>query len=241
MDVLKLIPQLFYDLISRVLPGSLAIVLIGGALNIQIGKLLADFWDGATAIQESALFLGICLLTAAYLLGQLMSPLSDFIEDNIVKRLFSASFNVLKSIVSTTSEYPESMRNVLIQEIGVEVSNTAKLTSRHFKNAIFLWYDWLRVNNSDAGARAAKIRAEYRMHSQNTVAFAAALVIHLIWSSTNQANVSVAFIAVMVIGCWISVWATARHYKIFQWAVINQFYAAKSVVPKAVVNKSTAN
>lgn len=227
MDALKLIPQLFYDLISRVFPGSVAIVLLTASTDLKLGKLITDPWEGATAIQESAFMLGFGFVVAAYLVGQIISPISDFIEQNLIKRLFPSYFQVLQLGLSSKGTYSPSMRKVLLKELGSEREDDAsQITPGQYQKAVFVWYDWLRVNFQEAGANAAKIRAEYRMHSQNTVVFIATLMTHLIWTSTQQADLKLALIILTATAGLLSLWATARTYRAFQWAVIQQFYAA---------------
>jgi hypothetical protein len=229
MEALKLVPQLFYDLIARVLPGSVAIIMVAAAANLKLGKLATDFWDGATAIQQSAIFLGFGFFVAAYIVGQLISPISDFIENRIVKRLFPAYFSVLKNALSSSSEYSPSVRSFLLRELGYKKETEAsQITAGQSSKAVFVWYDWLRVNDPDSGARAAKIRAEYRMHSQNTVAFLIALVVHLALAYMQQSSLNPTLIIVLTIASLTSLWATARTYRTFQWAVVQQFYAVKA-------------
>ena len=227
MDALKLIPQLFYDLIARVLPGSVALVLLGLSTDLKLGKWITDFWEGATAIQGSALWLGFGFLVAAYLVGQIISPLSDLIENKLVKRVFSKHFKVLQTGLSSKGTYSPTMQDVLLKELRAETDHDkGQITSSEYQKAVFVWYDWLRVNSPEAGANAAKIRAEYRMHSQNTVVFTAALLTHLIWASTTaEGRMKPVLIILTVIASVLSVWATARTYRTFQWSVIQQFYA----------------
>jgi hypothetical protein len=226
VDALKLIPQLFYDLIARVLPGSVALVLLGLSTDLKLGKWITDFWEGATAIQGSALWLGFGFLVAAYLVGNIISPISDFLENRLVKRLFSDYFEVLRFGLSTEGIYSPDMRKALLRELGAETNHAiSQITSIQYRKAVFVWYDWLRVNSPQAGANAAKIRAEYRMHSQNTVVFMAALLTHLIWAAMQQGKLKPTLIALTVIAGLLSLWATARTYRTFQWSVIQQFYA----------------
>ena len=226
MDALKLIPQLFYDLIARVLPGSVALILLGLSTNLKLGKWITDFWEGATAIQGSALWLGFGFLVAAYLVGHIISPISDFIENRYVKRVFSDYFEVLQIGLSSEHIYSPEMRKVLFRELGAATDNDiSQITSSQYQKAVFVWYDWLRVNSPQAGANAAKIRAEYRMHSQNTVVFMTALLTHLIWAATQQGRLKPALIILTVLAGLLSLWATARTYRTFQWSVIQHFYA----------------
>ena len=66
MDAIKLIPQLFYDVISRVIPGVVALVLVASALGSDLGALVAGPFAGSPSLQQSALFLGVGVLGAAY-------------------------------------------------------------------------------------------------------------------------------------------------------------------------------
>lgn len=105
MEALKLIPQLFYDLISRVLPGCVALILLAASTDTKLGKLAADFSEGASAIQESALLLGFGFTIAGYVVGQVLSPVSDFVENNVIKRLFSSYYRVLEMGLSKKGNY----------------------------------------------------------------------------------------------------------------------------------------
>jgi hypothetical protein len=236
MEILKLVPQLFYDLISRIVPGSVAIIMTAIATDSKLGRVFTDVWDGAKAIQDSALFLGFGFLAAAYLAGQIMSPISDLVEDRIAKRLFPTHYHVLGRAISNSSGYPPLMRKFFIKELGIEKdTDVSKIATGE---AVFVWFDWLRINDPDAGARAAKIRAEYRMHSQDVVAFTASLAAHLTSAYVLQrSSPQPAFIIAVIIAVLASLWATARTYRTFQWSVINQFYSAKSSVVGAETGK----
>lgn len=113
-----------------------------------------------------------------------------------------------------------------------------QVTVEQDSKAVFVWYDWLRVNDPDAGARAAKIRAEYRMHSQNAVAFVMALAIHLASVPMQLCVLKPVLIAVLAIAGSASLWAAARTRRFFQWAVVQQFYAAKAPIVDAKTGKS---
>jgi hypothetical protein len=106
MEILRLIPQLFHDVIARVIPGSIAIIMVAAATGLKLGKLATDFWDRAGAIQQSALLLAFGFIVAAYVVGQIMSPISDFTENRIVKNLFPTySQDVKKAIRTPVSIY----------------------------------------------------------------------------------------------------------------------------------------
>jgi hypothetical protein len=234
VDILKLVPQLFYDLISRVIPGFVALAVLAAAVDLKLGKLATDFWDGAKAMQDSALFLGFGFLLAAYLVGHILSPISDFLEKHIAERLFPAYYRVLKNAVSGHSDYSPSMQSFFLKELGLEKGDDPeKVPLGRYRKTVFVWFDWLRINNPDAGARAAKIRAEYRMHSQNAVVFILALLMNLISTYVSRSSLKFDFLIVMATVGLASIWATARTYQSFQFAVLQQFYPAKTYKAQA--------
>ena len=205
-------------------------ILLDGSYEFQPNTylLISDFWDGAPAIQGSALLLSFGFIVAAYLVGHIISPISAFIENHLVRRLFPDYFDVLEVGLSGTDTYSPNMKKALLKELGVETDNEAsQISSSQYQKAVFVWYDWLRVNAQEAGANAAKIRAEYRMHSQNTVVFIVALITHFVWAFPQPGELKPVLIIVIVGTGLLSLWATARTYRTFQWAVIQQFYAAK--------------
>lgn len=116
-----------------------------------------------------------------------------------------------------------------MKELGAEnEEDIGQIDSKQYQKAVFVWYDWLRVNSKEAVANAAKIRAEYRMHSQNAVAFMVTLVIHINWVIGQQSQIKPVLIVVAIMSGLLSLWASARTNRSFQWAVIQQFYAAKT-------------
>ncbi len=228
MDALKLIPQLYYDLIARVLPGAMMLILLAASTDLTRGKLASDFWGSLIVVQGSALSLGFGFIAAAYLAGQIISPISDFIEDNVVKRLFPVHFQVLKISLLNKSAYPPDMRKMWLQGLGIEKEeDVSQITPLQYERMVYVWYDWLRINFPDVGANAVKIRAECRMHSQNAVVCAITLMVHLWWGCTQQGQIKYELIGIAAIAGFLSLWACARTYRIFQLAVIQPFCAVK--------------
>ncbi len=79
MDSLKLIPQVFFDLICRVVPGAVgilaALLLSGTTWESWLGATLGE----AQATQPS-LTAVLMFLAAAYVVGQLLSPLAKLVQ-----------------------------------------------------------------------------------------------------------------------------------------------------------------
>ena len=79
MDSLKLIPQVFFDLIGRVVPGA-----VGVLAALLLSKTTWQSWLhvtlGETVGAESSLVTVFTFLAAAYVVGQLLSPLAKLVQ-----------------------------------------------------------------------------------------------------------------------------------------------------------------
>ncbi len=226
MDALKLIPQLFYDVISRVIPGVVALVLIAAALGSDLGALVAGPFRGAGALSASALFLGVGVIGASYIAGQMIAPVSDFYERYVVTRLMPRNFWLMPSALGPGSHYPDALQLFLLRELGLSDEDRGMAANR-FRVALFVWYDWLRVWQVQAGARVEKIRAEYRMFGGVAVAAFAATVAHTIRAALGFASPQPLFIGAGVLLFVFASWGMARTYRTFERSVVNQYYVSK--------------
>ncbi len=88
MEGLKIIPQVFFDLIARVIPGAAGII----AYLILFGKtweqLVYRFLGQLTNQQVSAVLSIFIFLGAAYFVGQLLSPAAKEIQRLGEKKIF---------------------------------------------------------------------------------------------------------------------------------------------------------
>jgi len=78
MDSLKLIPQVFFDLIGRVVPGAVAIL-----AALLLSKATWESWLGATlgmVLAQSASVSILVFVAGAYVAGQLLSPLAKLVQ-----------------------------------------------------------------------------------------------------------------------------------------------------------------
>lgn len=133
MDVLKLIPQIFFDLIARVVPGIASLLIFA---CVWPGCDWACFLDHSAAghLNEMNVFAFAFFvpLGAGYVIGHLIAPIGKWLR---------------------------------------------QLTEQEPVTEPWRQYDWLRVHRPDAGALAAKIRAEYTMHFSLAAAFLLGLLI----------------------------------------------------------------
>ncbi len=226
MDALKLIPQLLYDVISRVIPGVVALVLVAAAMGSDLGALVAGPFRGASALQQSALFLGIGVIGASYIVGAMISPVSDFYERYVVGALMPRSFWLLPGALAPGSHYPAPMQRFLLRELDLTDESRA-LAAARFRGALFVWYDWLRVWQPQAGSRVEKIRSEYRMFGGVAVGAFAAVLIHLIRALASGAPLQPLFVIMGLLLFVFASWGMARMFRTFERSVVNQYYVSK--------------
>ncbi len=153
MEALKLVPQIFFDLIARVVPGAVALLIVNlevpGCWSSLLGSLSANQLDSDNA----TVFVFMTLLGLAYIIGQIVAPLGKLLEKIGPQ---------IKSLAYLFAEGVDPKRPV-ISAFREELGNPAAYDSSCEK-VIWYWYDWLRLHASDAGALTAKIRAEYGMY-----------------------------------------------------------------------------
>ncbi len=226
MDAIKLIPQLFYDVISRVIPGVVALVLVAAAMGSDLGALVVGPFRGAPALQQSALFLGIGLIGASYIAGAMISPVSDFYERYVVGGLLPRSFWLLPGALAPGSHYPAPMQRFLLRELGLTEESRA-LAAARFRGALFVWYDWLRVWQPQTGSRVEKIRAEYRMFGGVAVGALAATLIHVARAAAFGATLQPLFAGLGLLLFLFASWGMARMFRTFERSVVNQYYVSK--------------
>lgn len=190
MEALKLIPQIFFDAIARVVPG---MVLIAGATwatrrsvtALAIRTLLPE------ASAPSAIATLLVLVFAAYVVGQLLSPLVRWLEDPPDGHAGQeAQPSTAQARAASHSGWPK-LRGKLVPFFTFDSSKSEQLADTvarklnasegyEKKDAVWILYDWLRLNHSEVGALTAKIRAEYTMYGGLGVAFLIVLALRLL-------------------------------------------------------------
>lgn len=126
------------------------------------------------------------------------------------------------------------IRNFFIKEMRFKKGmDEKKVSVGQYEKVLYVWYDWLRINNPDAGARAAKVRAECMMHSHNVVVFIGVLAAHV---AVYCGRLNIAFIILVTLLVVASLWATAHMRRTFQRAVLQQFYCVKTSKIDAKLN-----
>jgi hypothetical protein len=153
METLKLIPQVFFDLLARVVPGCVGLVsyfvLTGKPWNDIISYLF-----GASFVQDSSTLSFLIFLGTGFVVGEIISPAAKWVQ-----RINEGK--IPKSI----KEYKEARIEDKLKKLSLK-----KDEYRFSKDK--LRYDRLRFEKSEIGALCAKIRAEFTMHNSLAVVFA---------------------------------------------------------------------
>jgi hypothetical protein len=80
MEGLKIIPQVFFDLIARVIPGAAGIIAYLLLFNKTWEQLVLRFLGQSTTQQFSVVLSIFIFLGAAYFVGQLLSPAAKYVQ-----------------------------------------------------------------------------------------------------------------------------------------------------------------
>jgi hypothetical protein len=147
MDALKLIPQLFFDAIARIIPGSAAILLFFFTVDSSWAnwqRFMSGVLGAPCDKGYSSGFVVACLVLWAYLIGHLISP-------------------AVKVVEGIVDDFPPS--------IYQHPQGCDKKTQQKYKDNSSYNYDWLRLNKADVGALCAKVRAEFTMYNALVVVF----------------------------------------------------------------------
>jgi hypothetical protein len=141
MEGLKVIPQVFFDLIARVIPGAAGIIAYLMLFNKTWEQLVLRFLGQETAQKPNAILSIFIFLGAAYFVGQLISPAAKCVQRLSELKVF------------------ETKKKEDGSQKGSEKSSDKSE------------YDYLRFHHPDVGALCAKIRAEFTMHNGLAVVF----------------------------------------------------------------------
>jgi hypothetical protein len=167
MDALKIVPQLFFDLIARVVPGSVAVMLLmfcgvesSWQELLQRTFLNSLYRDNIVGVTISA------LLLVAFVIGHMISPATK-----LVQRLNEAITNDISTQTSDSGwgwrlRFPLAWLYKLLQ-----------LKTKCRQQGVSDKYDTLRLEEPDVGALCAKIRAEFTMYNGLAAVFAISVVV----------------------------------------------------------------
>jgi len=237
MEVSKIVPQLFYDVIARGVPGGALIAGTSFALgdSASIRDIVMVGFSGSNTSISVTLSFYIVLMFYSYILGHIISPVGDWIvEQKIIKLKFDTYFQVLRdSVDPNKSKFPGKIQRYLREEVGIfedDIKSGDEHSNDKFTSLLFIWSDWLRFKSADAGSRIVKLRAEYRMLLGLSVVGVYTVALHLVCLVFVEAvSLNIVLIISGILLSWLGFLGYCKGYRTFQYSVINNYYAEKEI------------
>jgi hypothetical protein len=230
MEPLQLIPLAYYDLISRVLPGLVLVVCLPLSLNTTIWGAWSRLFQGSagqTVINSPSLAI---VLVLAYIAGQILAPISDWLERHVGAALFSSSHSVLQCAArADQGPLPATVRQFIRKHLETRGVRPKESSPQDLEMMLFEWYDTVRLDSPDVAARLTKIRAEYRMYSGICAASAATGVLHVALLALRICPLNIGFLISAAVMSIVGLWGGARMYKMFQVSVVSHYYTRKTL------------
>lgn len=217
------IPQLFYDLFSRLIPGFYAVVVFAIATRITFERAIVATLGSAPPIRESPLIVLSFLVIGSYVFGLFLSLLSDGLERFLAK-ISPAHFAVLKQIAEDQkNRYPAYLKRAVSTALREDFSPALEVAPRvHYQALLILWYDQIRQRSPDLAQRLTRLRAEYRMYGGLAVASFLAYGTHIAMAvSTSAVAVNSLLLVALLAAGLAFTWGLARSTQLFQNSVIN--------------------
>lgn len=213
------IPLLFFDIIGRIVPGGVALLVwyltAPSGMRERSGALLLDLGIGAPA---SSLASAVVWVGAAYVVGHLMSPFAKFITWAL-RRVFGEGEIGGKAPLS----------NWFVRSDG----SRAGLIPREPWSS----YDWLRVHGAHVSDFATRIRAEYTLHFALSATFMVGALLTLTSSGERSIGATIRSTAGLLGLALLCAWRGAELTKSFCTLVRNLEAALKEPARTAVPAK----
>ena len=225
MEITKVIPEVFYDVLGRLVPGIAAIWIWSIAAGTTFAAFVTNVYAGSTTLSQSVVVLVATLLLAAYLIGHIIGPISSFFHSRILPYLFPSYFAVLADAARYDGKrgYPPAARAFFQNQIHRLFGETTP-TPNQYRQATYLWYDSVRMDSESAAVLLGKMRAEYRMLEGLYVVLVIAIPINLTYWLITGHGPDLSLLCLVAGGFVVVSWSAARTFRTFQRAVINQFY-----------------
>jgi hypothetical protein len=172
MNLSSLIPQLFYDLIGRLIPG-MTLVGLASLLHWESvrGQIDPRYWSPAA--QETHIPTGIGVLgyiLASYIVATLLGGVWFLISPLLWKKRgedqLRKAFKINPLPETLPRDSPEALSNVSVEDID-------------FPDRVAFMYDYIQLKCPKAGSRIVKLRAEQHMSGVLMVGFLMLALINL--------------------------------------------------------------
>lgn len=241
MEVSKIVPQFFYDVIARGVPGGALIAATSFSLGdkASIQDIVMYGFDGKIEDVSPTISFLILLAFYSYALGHLIAPIGDRISKlKIVDDHFKSELHVLRHAIDPKkSKFPKRVREYLEKEVGISkngILNEDESKVVEYTSVLFIWSDWLRLKSADAGARIVKLRAEYRLFIGLCVVGLYSAFFHILsYLYLMYIEKPISFNIVLVLGGLVAsclgLYGYCKAYSVFQYSVINNYYAGRGI------------
>jgi hypothetical protein len=172
MDLLQRIPQIFFDVMARIVPGVCLLVLVQAVTERPIIRWMLEAVAPHPELQKSVVVLVLVLTTSAYVAGHLIGPIVQFMEtppDNGKDKTVTAKASTDAGEQTKPASKPHKTERPPWVKRKAQMIHRAVFVFLPFSREKLLdneWkqYDWLRLEVPDVGGLVARIRAEYKMY-----------------------------------------------------------------------------
>jgi hypothetical protein len=230
----RIVPQLFFDLISSYIPGVAMIICIVAAVPSRArAEWLADAekWMTGDAISGRGILGIVATVLVPYAIGVLLGWLSYLIETLGVKR---SAFVVPPDEQGKNGSSPTALhQRHAFYRLPRDIRDRIEREPAEDRAILlYRWYDYLRLHHPHAGALAVKLRAEMVMYAAFIAVAVVGLAVHIIawWWFGGGWHWPFVFI---VVACGVSTYFKwQQHATAWQYAVAN-FYALTGLLKEA--------
>jgi hypothetical protein len=187
-SALGVIPNAYFDLIARVMPGCLFLFAINQVSSKNIVALIIDAFVPYGELRGSTTAWLLVTASASYILGHAFSPLVRFLEEGpqwteTVREKFPQKNknkdNKQQNENNENKQQPVKLRERIVYCCLPPFWRSPEATEANRKQ-LHEDYNKLRIQSPAVAAMAIRIRAEYTMYGGFAVAIAITLVVALI-------------------------------------------------------------
>ena len=159
-DTVNLVPQVFYDLIGRVVPGAGIIVAAFWLLATDRVGAARRVVEAKPELASVTILCALCLLTS-YLIGTLLGGIGFalFEDERSDRNLINLARNAWAAIGFSQTDDVQRSRNLSAMKVDRPTTAEAHI----LKSQLPYVYDYILLRNASAGGRLAKLRAEVHM------------------------------------------------------------------------------
>ncbi|MBX2976281.1 MAG: hypothetical protein KF721_09110 [Ignavibacteriaceae bacterium] len=165
-----IIPEFFYDLISRIPPGILLFTMLLFEFNIFS---LAYINESLKIEVGSAFIIFFTFLTCGYVLGSLLSIVGSF----ITKKFYTPT--LLRNVIKEDTELVKSF--ISLRKItNINLDNIDSFTDNEFYKIYRESHDYIKLKDERIKTLLPKLSAEASLHTNLVASLFMLLTIHLI-------------------------------------------------------------